>query len=461
MVIVDKGCITDEFRLEMTSVSTACQISSLRPQSLLTLKSFQTTPRCNLVGNSIKTASFAGVMSLELIHDCGWHKCHPVCWPDLPQVSLPTKAPTIVESFWDSIHNDQGAVHTEYQFREGDFTTGLNSIKRLLESHGLWDVMTNPSPLGEQASEEEREQRDVRESWAVNHTLPFICDSILDRYTLDRPISGFELLKFLEKACQPFPFLDLPPELREAVYDCTGWGLPAYAKRYLAASDRWPLTTSDSYDLKSFTRTVCIGEHHDWPWRNTWQLSDRMRPDEDNGACLSLVCREFRDAMTERQFAGTSFDIYIHNDYDDFIAWAKAVGMERLRLVRKMRLHIKWYKDEYDDITASYDPVHGLKVEYEVDKTHRADYKDTMSQYASWISHRCAENGLGSTGVIECFLAEPDALRMACWGSEYIAGASGGFYREQDDWWDAETQPINERNAYEVAYGCLEPDCMW
>ncbi|KJY00200.1 hypothetical protein TI39_contig339g00003 [Zymoseptoria brevis] len=367
-------------------------------------------------------------MSLELVHDCRRHKCDPVCWPDLPRASLPNKPPTTVKTFWDRVHDDQGAVRTEYQFREGDFTTGINSVRRLLKSHGLWDVMINLSPPSEEADEQEREVHEVRERWAVNHTLPFICDSILDRYTLERPISGFELLKFLERACQPFRFLDLPPETSRG---------------------------------SSSTRTVCIGEHHDWPWRNTWQLSDRMRPDEDNGACLSLVCREFWDAMTERQFAGTSFDIYVHNDYDDFIAWAKAVGMERLRLLRKMRLHIKWYKDEYDDITASYDPVHGLKVEYEVDRTHRPDYKDAMSQYASWISHRCAENGLGSTGVIECFLAEPDALRIACWGSEYIAGASGGVYREQDDWWDAEIQPINERNAYEVAYGCLEPDCMW
>jgi hypothetical protein len=261
--------------------------------------------------------------------------------------------------------------------------------------------------------------------------------------------------------------MDLPFELRNHVYDLCGWALPFYEKTCTGPHCRsWKeLEVTDRYIPDHLQRRVIFGDRHYARSRDYWlppELKCHERPEDERGALLSLVCREFRDAMLERQFERSKFIIDIDNNrFGDFLNWTKAVGMERLRRVRSIHVHIDWYQDYYDEFVVSYDPVGGLKVKYEhADPRWWKEKPTTLSEHVAKLSSRNVKEGWNSTGVIEFFtMDEGDALRHATWCSEYRSGIfdEDNERCEREDW----DGGINERDAYDVAYGRMEVSCMW
>jgi hypothetical protein len=364
--------------------------------------------------------------------------------------------------------------------------------------------MKIPAPLSEEASEEERAEREVLESWAVNHTLPFICDSILERWNIARPIDGPRLLKFLKNtACQPFRLLDLPQELRDHVHDHLDFSTPAY--HILNAYDSYPERPSRlEPDDQVVDRRCSSGPRH---WNrpmmrqyNSWaqtrpaaNLSSTLLFRRDRSFhILSLVSREFREISVKRYFGRSTFTInltrcglYVLED------WVNEVGKDKLRHVRHMHVRIDWRKDEWDEFDVRWDPIHGLKAEWE-QADHPKHKTGTLSWHTSRISRLNIQEERNSTGVVEFFTADMDALRQASWGSYYISGTSPCGDCDSDDCRHFEDDSpvlseiekvlrtgeakssqnetvstnmygvINERDAYQVAYGRIEAaGCPW
>ncbi|SMY24442.1 unnamed protein product [Zymoseptoria tritici ST99CH_1A5] len=373
--------------------------------------------------------------------------------------------------FWKQIHNSRGGVRTKYQFQEGDFGTAFQALRRLLRSLGLWEVMTTGlTPFSEDGNQEEKDEREVLEAWAVNHTLPFICGSILDRWTLERPVNGPRLLNFLETtACKPFRLVDLPRELRDKVYDRFGFSTPAIqkltanprewledsAEPRLEPDDRydfWPKMSKEWKAYMSWAKTCRLWENEAFRWDSAFVR-------------LSLVSQEFRNAAVERYFAGSKLHIDTGRRLDPLLGWADKVGMNKLRHLRYMHVGINWYRGENDYFTVSFHSLRGLKAEYQPAQDDYGEAKRAtdkrVSEYTMWVSRHAITEGWNSTGVIDFFVADPDALRIACWGPHYNSGTSLGYFDAGWGGWNEELESIDERNAYEVAYGRIEPCCAW
>ncbi|KJY00199.1 hypothetical protein TI39_contig339g00004 [Zymoseptoria brevis] len=354
--------------------------------------------------------------------------------------------------FSERIHNSRGGVRTKYHFQEGDFGTAFQALR------------------SEDGNQEEKDEREVLEAWAVSRTLPFICGSILDRWTLERPINGPRLLNLLETtACKPFRLVDLPRELRDKVYDRFGFSTPAIQKltanprEWLGDSAEPRLEPDDRYDFWPKM-------NEEWKAYMSWAKTCRLWENEAfrwDGAFvrLSLVSQEFRNAAVERYFAGSKLHIDTGGRLDPLLGWADKVGMNKLRHLRYMHVGINWYSGENDYFTVSFHSLRGLTAQYQPAQDDYIEAKRAtdkrVSEYTMWVSRHAITEGWNSTGVIDFFVADPDALRIACWGPHYNSGTSLGYFDAGWGGWNEELESIDERNAYEVAYGRIEPCCAW
>ena len=307
-------------------------------------------------------------------------------------------------------------IRPELQVFEANYDEILPVLQRLLEEAGLWARVKHDRPAYIHMSEGKKDKFERDDTWAVNIILMYIRPSLIDRLPIPRPVTAAQLLRRLETQCKPFRLMDLPRELRDAVYE------------YMV---------EDSHEV--------LDESHS---RRGSDYSGVLR--EPQIRMLCAVSQEFREAVSREHYGNNYFELwnlplsYLH-------IWASFVGMQNLRHIRSLNMRMQWgRKGDYDDIYVMCYTDTGLEAEVNrYDDYAREDASDCVREHCKRIDKLRREKQWDSTGVIEFFMHDTNALRCALWGPPVY---------EED-----ENEMLDERNAYQVAYGRSQVNvcCPW
>jgi len=98
--------------------------------------------------------------------------------------------------------------------------------------------------------------------------------------------------------------------------------------------------------------------------------------------------------------------------------WADVVGMRFLGHLQHVCVSFEWHKDLRDHVRVEWTPEAGLKATFwDQDRNENdGDNDESAAKFCAMVERRKQEERWESTGIIECFLADPDALREAIYG---------------------------------------------
>ncbi|KAK5721807.1 hypothetical protein LTR15_006399 [Elasticomyces elasticus] len=308
----------------------------------------------------------------------------------------------------------RGLVDEAEQFFEGNFDTAMLAVRKVLEPRGLW-VRATSKRLPYLKLTEAQAYKVTREGYCINGIIIQHISPLLDSMRfLELPVTPRALLGRLEAPCRPFRFLDLPRELRDKVYEdllvCDFAIDEIDDSHRLERPTEMRVLSASSSQLRQESAEMYYGRNH-------IRLGCEMADGSWTRCNLMLVRK-----------------------------WADIVGMVNIRYLQHLEIYLGLYKGCWHEINVKYSSDVGLMVETK--QTSRwacttefggeAAAKGSKA-YAAFLEQRRVSEGWQSTGVIEFFLSDPDALRLAGYGpDEYV----------QD-----EDAAIDEHDAYQVAYG--------
>lgn len=269
--------------------------------------------------------------------------------------------------------------------------------------------------LGAKRTEAKLEQHHNDDKWAVSLMLMHVSASLLIRVPVSpRVVTAHDLLQQLAQAAKPFRFMDLPLNIRQRVY---GLLVPTN-KQY----EEWPGLRIKGLPL---------------------DIPDRpSRIDE-----LCRVSQEFCREISRMHYSQNSFFVHLFLDGPEALAeWAKAAGISALQHLRDLEVRFTYDKRCWNVIHAKCNSSNKLETEAidSIDYSHDRVDEDAV-EHTSMIESLKEEEQWESTGVIEFFILDMRSLRRIFWGPP-------GLIDEED---------IDERNAYEVAFGRCECDELW
>lgn len=221
----------------------------------------------------------------------------------------------------------------------------------------------------------------------------------------------------LEKGAKPFRFYDLPRELRNQVY----------------------------------TLLVDVGnECCEFNWEHNDIYISRPRGIQR----LCDVSSEFRNEILRLYYSNNMFE----TDEDVWGAeraihhWPRMVGMQHLRYLRSLKITFKyWYKGFWDAIEVTCLPGQALEAQVWIVEDYRFNrYDEKVQEHIAMIEQRKKDEKWESTGVMEFFTFDLDALRSALHGPRVF---------EDDPF-----EETDEHDAYQVAHGKQQiwcDGCPW
>lgn len=293
-------------------------------------------------------------------------------------------------------------------FREGNYEIPYRHVKSVLQKADLWDLVKEDRVVSRDL------ETQTRNAWAINHILSFVSKRLPLRTPVHHNMSGFQLLENLREQCRPFRLMDLDFDIRKKI-------LQGMVKRVLNSEyEVWPdKNDPDEHSGRSFRA-------------NAWFIVKYRRFRH-----LSSVSREFRETLNEIFFSQNNFQLCTTN-LDIVQDWVKDVGIWRLRHLQQLYLDIAWSSCGTTKFEVTYDETNGLKA-----TCIRFEDEDEMDidEYVEMIERRKLAENWESTGVVEFFTIDQEALRESVWG------ILESHYEEDED------EEIDERDAYQVAYG--------
>lgn len=318
-------------------------------------------------------------------------------------------------------------------FREGNYQIPLSCIMSLLKQMGLWYVVSEPMVdiTGPTAK--------LKNDWAVNHIMSFVCERFWEELELACPASGYQLLVLLrekcqdvqQEVCQPsqpgnyFRLMDLDLRIRTKIY------------KFMAE----PILIKEMALGTAKVQISSYIEKEDWfKPRSEWTMKYRGRnnpyPKHPLFRMLFSISREFHQALWKILFSHLDLSISACN-LEEVEAWVAEIGMWRLRQLRSLHLDMVRSPHECTEhFFIKHDPKEGLQATCYSETNGPVD----LTRYVAMLERRKVEEQWESTGVIEFFTADHDALRFAmglrCYESNEL-----------------EKEEVNERDAYQVAYG--------
>ncbi|KAK3719257.1 hypothetical protein LTR37_004476 [Vermiconidia calcicola] len=294
------------------------------------------------------------------------------------------------------------------KLHESNFPTWIKTVERVLRECGLWTGVRYPCKPYVKLTEQRQDDDDRKDVWAVNIMLMYIDPYFLAREPIDKPVTGYDLLRQVEKGATPFRFLDLPRELRHHVYE-------------YAAPD---------------------GEEHQEFVHGRRGIS---RPRAVRHLCS--VSQEFREQFLRLYYSKYRFGVILlhHHGPEALQEWVELAGLRPLQYMRDLKVVMTYHKGYFDTVRVTFSPSTGLeaRVQENCDWDY-PDWTDKPQAHATSIEKRKRKQGWKGTGVFEFFTIGADGLREAIYGP-WIMG-------------DDEQEETNERDAYQVAYGKRQVD---
>ncbi|KAK3690617.1 hypothetical protein LTR37_019061 [Vermiconidia calcicola] len=143
------------------------------------------------------------------------------------------------------------------KLHESNFPTWIKMMEKLLRECGLWTGVRYPRKPYIKLSEQQQDENECKDVWAVNIMLMHINPYYLARQPIDKPVTGHDLLRQLEKGARPLRFLDLPRELRYQVYE---YAIPAGKERqeFVHANYRFEVTLLDHHGPEALEEWVTL-----------------------------------------------------------------------------------------------------------------------------------------------------------------------------------------------------------
>lgn len=301
---------------------------------------------------------------------------------------------------------------------EGDFLRWHKRIQDLLHCDDTWKLSQhcrNPFiSLESESGDRTHNHGTSYKTWAINVVLTYVNPIFLASQPIDRPVTLHELFGILENGAKPFRFLDLPRELRNNIYEL----MVDSGKHYeeLQVVKVWPNSRRDWGVVRS--PIVCS---------------------------LCAVSAEFREEVSKFHYSSNSF--HVVSDWgrdgspEDIREWANVVGRHDLSRLRNLNAKFGYYKVSFDSFHVAFVPEMGLRAEaWKVVDYDYSRVDESLNNHVGMIKRHQEIERYNSTGVFEFFTLDPDSLRRAIHG-DWIKGD------------DLEGEEIDERNAYQVAYG--------
>ena len=299
------------------------------------------------------------------------------------------------------------------QLYEGNFLEWLKMIESVLRSFGLWCLVRYPRKPYIRLNQEQEAEFERDDTWAVNIMLQYVNSIYLARQPIEKPITGYDLLRKLEVGAKPFRLMDLPRELRDKIYEFEVAEIPAH--------------DDTSYCMyPAFVNAATLD------WDST--------PFADPVPSLLHVSRQVREESAKTYYERNLFRFYYYticsdvSPLDVVAKWANLVEPQHRKYVRAATLFVYWYKDQHTTIEVCYSPHTGLKAKVDAEARRDRDtrryfelkreakprmttlcemFKIREDKYCAMISARKKNEGWDTTGVIEYFTADPAALQRA------------------------------------------------
>lgn len=301
----------------------------------------------------------------------------------------------------------------KWQLRDGVPSSAYRIIHKRLRELRLWTLVTVKQDSYDEVDPKAKAELDRNDPWAVKFMLQYITENFLVRPPTEK--SGIEsnVTESLKPSLSSFRFEDLPRELRLNVYGCM---IPI------------------RQEYSEHCRTGMI-----------------RRPRIINVA--SEVSPEFEEEALKLYYCANTFEVQAPMccGPEDLQEWVDMVGMKHLGHLRDLKVTFSYYKGLFDNFHVTFSPASGLRAEaQEVDDYNYNPFEPTGGEIIAEIEQRKKYEGLESTGVIDFFTVDPDAVRRCLYGPLV--------------WEQVPDDEIDERDAYQVAYGrveCVGGGCPW